>query len=451
MDRRTGPRLVLAAGIAVGLLTLARAVFLEPWRFGYNYRVYHYTALAVLDGRPLYGVGYSAVDSFHYLYPPITVVGFVALSFVGELGGYLLHTAGTVVVGAALAWLVVRTVDGSLWPTDDASDSDAAGGGGARGDTDARGVDDGASADSASADNPTGGRTAAVDLTALDGLLVVGYVLCSVHAMPSLLYGQVNVHIAAALAAGVVWLERDRERASGVAFAFAAFLKVFPAAVGVWLLRRRAWRGVAAAVGTAAAGFALGLLAFGVDTTAAYGEEVLLGQTRTAAFAGGVAPEAAFTTLLRPISVVFPALDPAFMSVVAVALVAPVVAVAYRRLETRLDRLVAVYVTFVGMLLVTPSYPIYYVYTFFPQVTLCYLLAGRARRLFLVGVAATNVPLGVAQLRRYGPDLLGEGWRVLLAALGGPLTLASVHLYGLLATLLACLVYERERGWLTEE
>ena len=422
MDRRTGPRLVLALGVVVGLAPLARALFLEPWRFGYNYRVYHYTALAVLDGRPMYGVGYSAVESFHYLYPPITIAGFVALSVAGELGGYLLHTVETVVGGAALAWLVVRTVDGSVWP---AVGEDRADGTGAA------------------------SRPDSVDLAPLDGLLVAAYVLCSVHAMPSLLYGQVNVHVAAALAAGVVLLERERERASGVAFAFAAFLKVFPAAVGVWLLRRRAWRGVVAAVGAAAAGFALGLLAFGVDTTRAYVDEVLLGQTRSAAFAGGVAPEATYTTLLRPISVVFPALDPALMSVLAVAFVTPLVAVAYRRLETRVDVLVAVYVTFVGALLVVPAYPIYYVYTFFPQVALCYLLTGRARRLFLVGVAVTNVPLGLAEVGEYGPVLLGGAAEVPVAVLDGPLTLASVHLYGVLVTLLACLVYERKSGGLT--
>ena len=420
MDRRTGPRLVLALGVLVGLAPFARAVLLEPWRFGYNYRVYHYTARAVLDGQPMYGVGYSAVESFHYLYPPITIVGFVALSFAGELGGYLLHTAGSVLVGVGLAWLVVRYVDGSLWQASD--------------------------------DPHRGGpATDPVRLTAPDGLLVAAYVLCSVHAMPSLLYGQVNVHVAAALALGVVWLEYDREWASGVAFAFAAFLKVFPALVGVWLLRRRAWRAVVAAVGTAAAGFALGLLAFGVDTTRAYVAEVLLGQTRSAEFVGGVSPDAAYTTLLRPVSVLLPSLDPALMSVLALVLVAPLVAVTYQRLTTRLDRLVAVYVTFVGMLLVVPTYPIYYVYTFFPQVSLCYLLTGRARRLFLVGVAATNVPLELSHLREYGPDLLGGAAGTLVTVLDGPLTLASVHLYGLLLTLLACLVYERERGWPTEE
>ncbi|MFC5972824.1 glycosyltransferase family 87 protein [Halomarina salina] len=416
MDRRTAPRLVLALGILVGLVPFARALFLEPWRFGYNYRVYHYTARAVLDGQPMYGVGYSAVDSFHYLYPPITVVGFAALSSLGELGGYLLHTAGTVAVGVALAWLVVRYVDGS--PRQGGEDSD-------------------------------GGSTPATDAarpTALDGALVAGYVLCSVHAMPSLLYGQVNVHITAALALGVVWLEHDRGWASGTAFALAAFLKVFPALVGVWLLRRRAWRGVVAAVATALAGFGLGLLAFGADTTREYVDEVLLGQTRSAAFVGGIGPDAAYTTLLRPVSVLVPSLDPALMSVLALLLVAPVVAVTYRRLETRLDRLVAVYVTFVGMLLVVPAYPIYYVYTFFPQVALCYLLTGRARTLFLVGVAVTNVPLELSHLREYGPGLLGDGAQVLLTLLDGPLTLASVHLYGVLVTLLACLVYERERA-----
>jgi hypothetical protein len=405
MDRRTGPRLVLALGLVVGLIPLARAVLAEPWRFGYNYRVYHGTARAVLDGAPIYGVGYSSVDSFHYLYPPATLLVFLALSAFGELGGYLLHTAGTVAVGLALAWLVVRTVENGL-PGDD---------------------------------DP---RT--VDLAPVDRALVAGYVLLSVHATPSLLYGQVNVHVAAALGAGVVWVAADRQRAGGVAFALAAFPKAFPAAVGVWLLRVRAWRAVAVAVATGLAGLALGVLAFGVDATRAYVDEALLGQSRSAAFAGGVDPGAAFTTLMRPISVLAPDLDPALMSLLAAALLAPVLAVAYRDLGSTRDRLLGVYVTVLAVLLVLPSYPIYYVYAFFPTVALCYLLAGRARVLFLLGVAVTNVPVDLAQVRTYGPDLLGGASGLVLAALEGPLTLASVHLYGLALTLVACLVAKQE-------
>jgi hypothetical protein len=405
MDRRTGPRLVLALGLVVGLIPLARAVLAEPWRFGYNYRVYHGTARAVLDGAPIYGVGYSSVDSFHYLYPPATLLVFLALSAFGELGGYLLHTAGTVAVGLALAWLVVRTVEHGL-PGDD---------------------------------DP---RT--VDLAPVDRALVAGYVLLSVHATPSLLYGQVNVHVAAALGAGVVWVAADRQRAGGVAFALAAFPKAFPAAVGVWLLRVRAWRAVAAAVATGLAGFALGVLAFGVGATRAYVDEALLGQSRSAAFAGGVDPGATFTTLVRPVSVLAPDLDPALMSLVAAALLAPVVAVAYRDLGSTRDRLLGVYVTVLAVLLVLPSYPIYYVYAFFPMLALCYLLTGRARVLFLLGVVVTNVPVDLAQVRTYGPDLFGGASGPVLAALEGPLTLASVHLYGLALTLVACLVAKRE-------
>nr|WP_305794593.1 glycosyltransferase family 87 protein [Halomarina rubra] len=366
----------------------------------------------------MYGVGYSAVESFHYLYPPVTVLAFVPFLAVGELAGYLLHTAGTVLVGAALAWLVVRYVDGSLW-------------------------DDGAATSPEAAADADG--TTPVALTRLDAVLVGGYVLASVHAMPSTLFGQVNTHIAAAFGAGVVALDRDRGGAAGVAFGLAGFLKVFPAAVGVWLLRRRAWRAVVGAVATAGVGFALGLLAFGPGTTRSYVETVLLGQSRSAAFAGGVALEASYTTLLRPLSVVAPELDPAVMTLLAAGLLAPVVAVTYRRQTTRLDRLVAVYVTLVATLLVLPSYPIYYAYTFFPQVACCYLLTGRPRRLFLLGVAVTNLPVGLASLRTYGPGVVGGVTDPLLATVDGPLTLASVHLYGLLVTLLACVVYERER------
>lgn len=396
-NRRRGPRAVLALGVALGAAYLVRAALVRPGAFGLDFRVYYHTAAAALAGAPIYGVAHGPHPTFTYLYPPATLLGFAPLLALPERPAYLVHVAGQLALAAGAARLIVRYLE-----------------------------------------------RAGVALAGIDRALIYAYAVASVHAVPSLVYGQVNLAVTAGLVAGFAALDAGRERASGVTFGLAAFLKLFPALVGLWLLRRRAWRAIGAATATGTAGIGVDLAAFGPGTTESYVREAVLGRATRAAFAGGLPPGASYLTLLRPASVLLPSLGPAAWTALAAAALAPVVAVAYRSTATRRDRLVGAYVTLAGTLLVLPSYPVYAVVLLFPQVPLLYLLEGWPGRLFLAGTALLGATVRLDDLERHLLPALPD-------AVGGPatavleptLTLTSPQLIGLTATLAGCLAYAR--------
>lgn len=376
----------------------------RPGAVGLNYRVYHVAAEAVLSGGDLYAVS-PQDSSFRYRYPPVTVLAFLPSPLAGNWRpGYLVTTAASVAATAAVTRLLVGYLAD-------------------------RGHDVG---------RP-------------ERFLVFGFLLAGPHAAPSLAYGQVNHLLVAALGAGLVWLARDRELRAGVALALPAFVKAFPAFVGWWLLRRRAWRTIGVAVATTAALTAAGLLAFGVGTYRTYLSEALLSRRATDAFAGGLDPGASYVTLRRPLSVVLPGVDPVWYAVGAGALLAPALAALYRGPLSTTDRHVAVFGTLLVTYLFFPSYVVYYPYVAVPLVVVLYdLPAGRARRLFVAGAVLANVPLTYNNLRQalrvapVDPATAAAVRDTLRPVLGA----ASPVLLGCLAMLAACLLYRVDAGHL---
>ena len=195
-----------------------------------------------------------------------------------------------------------------------------------------------------------------------------------------------NPILVAALAAGDVAVDRD-ERLAGVAFALPAVVKIFPAVFGVWLLRLRRWRAAGAAIGTGVATVGASLLVFGVDAHRAYLAEALLPRRRTAAFAGGLPPDAPYLTIRRPLSVTFPELDPAMLSLIAAVVLAPVAAYLLavevdgsRAAESAAPgRLVALHGTLAATILFFSSYQTYFVFLVVTLVPLLYRLPPVAR------------------------------------------------------------------------
>jgi alpha-1,2-mannosyltransferase len=283
-------------------------------------------------------------------------------------------------------------------------------------------------------------------LARIDRVLVAAFVVCGIYTVPSLVFGQVNLLLALAVAVGFISLAADREIPAGSALGLAAFVKVFPAGFGLWFLRRRAWRAVGAAVATGSGLLAAGLV-LGPEVTVAYVTEALLPRASRGAFVGGLGPNATFLTVRRPLSLVFPHSSVA-RTAGAVALLAPVVAVGCWRVDTTRRRLVATFTLVAGVLLALPSYPIYYVVLAYPLVPLLYLFEGPGRRLFTVGAALAMATVYLNDVRT-GLTALGLPGPIhdaVLSVLTPVLTVGTVPFYGFALCLAGCLRYQ-VAGW----
>ncbi|MFB6295225.1 MAG: glycosyltransferase family 87 protein [Halobacteriales archaeon] len=346
MDWR-GPRLVLAAGILAGLF---QAVFLprvNPEQLAIATDVYHHAAAAALSGGDPYAVTPPDHPGFRFLYPPVVLAVLLPYGPLGPDLAYAAQTGVNLLTIGAITVLLVRTVE-------------------------------------------IGG----VDLPRIDRLLVAGFAFGSAGMVTNLVNGQVNPQLVLGIAGGAVLLERGREAHSGVAFALAATVKLFPALLGAWLLRARAWRAIGAAVATGLGGLVLGVLVWGPDLTATYVTVALPREASTATFAGGADPTAPQMTVRRQIAFLAPWLSGSLLFPVAVTVLAPVVLAASRTMATLRDRLVALQATLLATLSLFSLEPFYLSLAVFPVVPLLYLLEGRwPRRLFFLGALVAFVPV----------------------------------------------------------
>ncbi|WP_207586773.1 glycosyltransferase 87 family protein [Halomontanus rarus] len=343
---RRSTRAVLAIGILVGLTLAVETALSTPEQVGLASTVYYYAGEAILTGENVYTVTPPDYDGYNYLYPPIVVLAFLPHALLGsETAAFALQTILNVAAGTGIAIVVWR-----------------------------------------------GLARRGVSLERVDYALVLGFTLLSSHAITQVIQGQVTLWLAFLLAAGFDALERERERereaVAGAAFALAALVKLFPAVIGLWLVRRRAWRGVAAAVATGCGGLLAGLVLFGPDLTIQYVTEVLTGRFQESTFDGVPDPDRSLVTVRR----LFAALGvgPTLLTPLALATLAPFVAALYRRVDTDERRLAALLGTLVATLLFMPLQPLYFSLLAFPLLVLLYRLpAGRSRRLFVAGVYCT--------------------------------------------------------------
>lgn len=422
-------RIALAFGAVMGVLIAWGLARESPDLLMLNLEVYYYAAGAVLEGRAgdLYAVAPPDHPIYRFVYPPAVVGVFLPYGLASSpTVPFLVHTAGQVAAGLALAWLLVR-------------------------ETERHGV----------------------ALGRGDRALVAAFVLVSIHTVPSLYYGNVNLSLSLLVAAGLAYTDR-RPRLAGVALAVPAVVKVFPAAAGVWWLRDRAPRPpVVATLACGAVGVA-SLAAFGVDLHRTYVRSAVLDRLDPALYEGGIDPGAAVVTVRRPVSILLPSAPSWAVTAGAALVLAPVVAVAYLRFdpvavrtrtddpvaavrarvgapvaalrtgdsaallgrfEDPVDRLVAVYVTVTAVLLFFPSYFVYLVYLYYPLVPLLYLLDGRTGQLFAAGAVVTSLA--------FTPETTMEYLAVLpdaaTATVRPAVEFASLSLLGLGITIVACL------------
>jgi len=342
---RRSARAVLALGVLLGLGNLVALPLARPDQLGLATRVYTVAAEAALAGEPFYGVAPPGLEGFYFVYPPVVLLAFLPYGLLGDPWlAYAIQTAVTVVAGLVLAWLVVDAIE-----------------------------------------------RAGVELGRLDRGLIGAFALVSMHAAPTLVNGQVNVVLGCAVAAGFLALERGRSTVAGAALAAAASVKLFPALFGAYLLRRRAWWAVATAVATGLGLLAVGVLAFGLDATVTYLTTVVRSEVQTGALAAEPLAHD-FLTVRRQLAALLPGLDPEWVPLLGVLVVAPVVAATYRRLDSTADRWLAILATVIGTLLVLPLEALYFPFATVPLVPLLYVLpSGRTRQLFLAGTVLTLV------------------------------------------------------------
>jgi hypothetical protein len=367
-DRRvteaSGPprsaRLVLLGGILAGLSGILTTPFVSPEQFMLASDVYYYAAEALLSGGDIYEVAPPGRPGYHYIYPPVVIFGFVPHALTGSpAGAYLLQTALNLCFAAGIATVFWRALT-------------------------RRGC----------------------ALSRRDALLLFGFALVSGYSGISLVNGQVNIGLAFALSLGLDALDRNRGDVAGVAFAIVALVKVFPAALGLWLLRRRAYRGVALAIAIGVTGLLAGLLALGPDVTATYLTDVLTG--RHDSFDGAPDPTQTRGGTQRQIAALF-GLGPPYVMLVAGLALAPVLGYLYLDIETARQRQATALGTILVVLLFLPLQRLYMILFVFPLVVLLYQLpGGRARRLLIAGAlvsfarteslivtgALTTLPLG---------------------------------------------------------
>jgi hypothetical protein len=354
--RHFGAWLVLLATLPLGLYRYYTNpdIGLLTWRvgestsgayMGINYHVYHVAAERVLAGEPFYGVAPdTATGNFVYLYPPVTVTGFLPLGSLDWTTGYLVFTFLSLCGALAATVVVVRYVESLGTP-----------------------------------------------LGWLDLALVFGLFALSIHVSATVYFGNINVLLGLAFAVGFWALRQDRERAAGTAFGIAALFKLFPALVGLWLLRDRRLEATAAAIGTGVAGLLAGIALFGVDTTVQFFRTVVPNRSDSAAFVGGLPADGPFyVTVQRPLSHLLWGLWPGapypLLPASAALVCGATLAVFYRRIETERDRLMAIFATVVVTLVAVPSFRLYAPLLFLPLVALLYTWTdGAGRRLFLAG------------------------------------------------------------------
>lgn len=385
---------MLAAAVVAGVPTVAVFPTANPGQVALASDAYYAAGRAVLAGQPLYEVG--------FLYPPPVALAFLPNALLGDAAlayGYQLLVGALAL--AAVATLGLRLAE----------------------------------------------RTGA-GLDRADRWLVGAAVLASPPSVVNLVNGQVNPALAAAVGAGALALEADRQRASGVLLAAAALVKVFPALVGAWLLRQRAWRAVATATAVGVGILLAGLPVFGVGTYETFVTTVLTGETNVATFPDGPDPAAPYATLRRQFAAVAPGLSGSQLLAASVAVLAPVVAAANRVTATVTDRLVGLHALLTAVLVAFPLEPFYAVLAYPTLVALLYALDGTPQRLFLAGSLLTVVPLSVADVALVAgppvvPAAVGDA---LLAAAETAFTYVRTATVGAALTLAACVLQQHSRA-----
>lgn len=349
--RHYGAWLVLLATVPLGLGAYVRDLGIglfsvDPGeRFGINFRTFHYAAERARRGAEFYDVPPpDTVEWAVYLYQPVTIVVFYPFTLLEWTTGFAIMTLLSIGAAIGATWLIVRYLD-----------------------------------------------TLGVTLGWVDISLVLAAFLLSTHAQGTIYFGNINLILAFAVVIGFWATLIDRETIAGIAFAVSAIFKLFPALLGLWLLRRRQWTGIGVAIGTGIVALVLGILIFGLETTRYYLTAVMTGRSEAEQFVGGYPLDGTnYVTIQQPVSHIVSTIWPsapyeAILGVTILVCIA-ILGYFYVDIQTELDRQMAIFATIVVAITAIPSLRWYLIMLLLPLVTVLYLWReGRARIAFLVG------------------------------------------------------------------
>ena len=317
-------RILLVLGCLAGLSVYLLTPFEQPEQLTLATDVYYHATSSFLDGGDLYWNHPPDRSGYNFLYPPITVLVFIPHVLTGSAtGAYLLQTVLNIGAVLGTTIVIIRALER---------------------------------------------RNIAV--TVVDSVLVGLLLIASSYGAIQIINGQVNLWLAFALAIGFDALDRDRHRLTGLAFAVAALFKVFPAILGLWLLRLRAWRAVGAAIATGVAGLVVGMVLFGPELTVSYFVDVLFARFGDSTYEGQPAPTDNVDGIHRHLAALWPTGEP-YYTAVAFLVIGSLLTSTYLHIETRFDRDVTALATMTAILLFLPLQPLYFPLITFP---LCMLL-----------------------------------------------------------------------------
>lgn len=396
---RRSARIVLVISILAGINYIVSMALFSPEQFGLASSVYATAADTWLAGGNPYEVTPPELPGYHFLYPPIALVVFIPHALVGQTGAYALQIISNVLVGTVLAVVLWNALE-------------------------RRGL----------------------DLSGLDRWLLGGFVLISSYGMPVLIQGQTTLWLTLAMAIGFESVDRQRENLAGTGFALAAIVKVFPAGVGLWLLRVRAWRAVLVAVLVGLGSLVIGVLLLGPELTEHYITEVLLARYERESFERVSDPTTTVGGIRRQLTGLFGVPGP-YLNLVSVAILAPLLAVSYRSIETDVDRQLAALATIVTVLLFMPLQPLYFTLLTYPLVIVLYRLGGGfPRYLVIAGVLLTFGKVALEPLIEWAGYLPATLASAVIDAATVGLAIALPTDVGMWLLLLGCVLYQVRRA-----
>ncbi|WP_135855009.1 glycosyltransferase family 87 protein [Halorussus salinus] len=327
MDKRTIPRLALAVSICAGIAILLYFVLISNIEAA-DFQRYYFAAKQAQAGDPFikpYAVPETDFN-MHYVYPPITVFLFYPFTLLPNWELALAtHIIFNVIFATITAILTIKYI-----------------------------------------------RSQGTDLNRVDEVLITGAFLVGPHAVMTYAHGQVTYWIALMLCIGYIFLNQGDEVASGLAFAFPAVLKIFPALFGLWFLKKRTYKAVGVAIASGLVAVALSFLAFGVEMHASYVEYIASERSRLHWYHGGLNPNIPLVTPNRALSHLFPDAPGIMFFLVPLFGGLAIIAFAYFKDDPTKPAIVAFLVTTIGIILSTPSYPNYLLLTYFPLLTTIY-------------------------------------------------------------------------------